>query len=188
MRFIATDALAERLDDHNQFIARFGQDTLEKMRDWVVEHVPPSTAPFILDIGTGNGNVLLELFEAGYNPEQMCGIDYSADAVRLAQHVAEARQASAITFKMLDFLVDKPEKLKSMQIGDDWDLILDKGTYDAMALAARNSDNKSPSEEYPVRVGTILRHGGYFLITCECSLQWNIDEYSHEPPNSLQLH
>ena len=110
--------------------------------------------------------MLFELFDAGYDPTRLCGIDYSTDSVQLAQRIASGRQANAITFKAMDFLSQRPESLVDMNSDSDWDLVLDKGTLDAMVLAARFDDRASPSEIYPVRVGEILKRGGYLLITC----------------------
>jgi SAM-dependent methyltransferase len=147
--------------------ARFGEDVLEKMSDWVIKHAPVTSNPFILDVGTGNGNVLFGLVDAGYNPERLCGIDYSEDAVRLARNVAVARRVDAIAFKSLDFLNERPAALEGMA-DDRWDLVIDKGTLDAIALAAPSDDNSIPSDKYPAQVAAILKPGGFFLITCEC--------------------
>ena len=135
------------------------------MRDWVIENIPSSTNPFVLDLGSGNGNVLFELFDAGYDPRRLCGIDYSADAVQLARNISTSHQASEITFSTLDFLKDDPEKLSGMDT-PEWDLILDKGTLDAIALAPRIDGQPSPADKYPERVGAVLKQGGYLLITC----------------------
>ena len=136
------------------------------MKDWALEHVPPDSKPFIVEIGVGNGNLLFALHEEGYDAKRMAGVDYSTDAVRLAQSIAKTKEAEDITFESSDFLNDSLLKLDCM--GDDgWDLVLDKGTYDAMALAEKDGSGKKPCDAYPSRVASVLKPGGYFLITCE---------------------
>lgn len=45
-----------------------------------------------------------------------------------------------------------------------WDLLLDKGTYDAIALADQALRGE-PLKLYPERVSKALKKGGFFLIT-----------------------
>lgn len=166
---------------------RFGEDSVEKMVDWALEAIPPDMdpSPFILEVGAGNGNLLFALHEAGYTPHRMCGVDYSSDAVRLAQAIARSRREAeddgdtterfegdpdAITFAVCDFLQEDVPALPGMTRLEGgsvvWDLVLDKGTFDAMALGT-NEDGRSFADGYPLRVGRVVKPGGYFLITCE---------------------
>jgi len=158
------------------------------MVDWAIENMPPSSspAPFILEVGAGNGNLLFALHDAGYAPDRTCGVDYSADAVKLAQAIARSRRPEGtdeedasrlskkgpdtITFGVCDFLQDDVPVLDSMPPSEGegsavWDLVLDKGTFDAMALAGKDNDGRTPADEYPARVGRAVKRGGYFLIT-----------------------
>lgn len=163
----------------------FGEDSVEKMVDWALEAIPPDMdpSPFILEVGAGNGNLLFALHEAGYTPHRMCGVDYSSDAVRLAQAIARSRREAeddgdtterfegdpdAITFAVCDFLQEDVPALPGMTRLEGgsvvWDLVLDKGTFDAMALGT-NEDGRSFADGYPLRVGRVVKPGGYFLIT-----------------------
>jgi SAM-dependent methyltransferase len=136
------------------------------MVEWCMDNVPPSGSPSILEIGAGNGALLTSLVEAGYNPQLIQGIDYSPGAIQLAQKVASSRgdACSKITYSVCDFLYENVP-----QLGDacpSFHLVLDKGTFDAIALAKRNSDGSTPSHLYPKRLASALLPGGYFLITC----------------------
>ncbi|KAF5391684.1 hypothetical protein D9757_002399 [Collybiopsis confluens] len=151
---------------------KFGEDSVDKMVQWTVEHVPPSTRPTILEIGSGNGLLLFSLVhEEGYSPHSCCGIDYSADAVRLAKSIAENRGMHDITFETCDFLSQDPPPIWEDQRNagrlDTWDLLLDKGTYDAIALSEKDLVGASPICVYPSRAARLIRPGGFFLITCK---------------------
>jgi EEF1A lysine methyltransferase 2 len=141
---------------------RFGEDTVEKMVDWCCNNIPPSRSPSVLEIGSGNGVLLTALVERGYEPELLLGIDYSIGAIELAQKVAFARgeMSSQITYRNCDFLNDNVPKL------GPFDLVLDKGTFDAIALSVKDADGSSPRDLYPIRIAEALSPGGHFLLTC----------------------
>lgn len=150
------------------------------MVDWALEHVPTDPPPSILEVGAGNGNLLFALQEAGYAPERMCGLDYSADAVKLAQAIATSKAQErgdgdaggkgpdAITFIECDFLSEDVPPLHG-EGPAAWDLVLDKGTFDAMALAGQDERGVNIADGYPLRVGRAVKPGGFFLITCTSS-------------------
>ena len=139
------------------------------MVDWSLEHMPPSLSPAVLEVGSGNGTLLLALAEAGYDQKLLAGIDYCGDAVKLAANIAQTRNAAEVTFDECDFLRNNLSPLPSMEITGSlalWDLVLDKGTYDAIALGQKDETGKSPAVRYPARVVQVLKPGGIFLITC----------------------
>jgi SAM-dependent methyltransferase len=151
---------------------RFGSESVDKMVGWTLENVPPTANASILEIGCGNGSLLFGLIEAGYAPSSLHGIDYSAGAVRLSQEIAKTKEGGAeIAFSECDFLADDP-KAPQGPVGDvatntnTWDLLLDKGTHDAIALGEKDEQGNSPAVRYPDRVARLLKSGGYFLITC----------------------
>lgn len=152
---------------------RFGMESVEKMVDWATENVPSTSNPSILEVGSGNGILLFELVEAGYTPAKLSGIDYSPDAVQLAIDVAATRGGEDIAFNVCDFLVDEPPRLADMEQNgqpDVWDVLLDKGTFDAIALSAKSEDGEKPVSKYPTRAARLLKPGGFFLITCKIHL------------------
>jgi SAM-dependent methyltransferase len=163
-------------------LRRFGEDSVEKMVDWTLENVPITSHPRILEIGSGNGTLLFALHEAGYAASHLSGIDYSPDAVKLARMVAEARSQNSeqvTSFHVCDFISELPpppspppaSPAPSGQLDADvqgsWDLLLDKGTYDAIALGEKDESGRCPIAVYPVRASKLLRENGYLLITCK---------------------
>jgi SAM-dependent methyltransferase len=162
-------------------LRRFGEDSVEKMVDWTLENVPATSHPRILEIGSGNGTLLFALHEAGYAASHLSGIDYSPDAVKLARMVAAARSQNGeqvTSFHVCDFTSELPPPpppaspaSPSGQLDADvqgsWDLLLDKGTYDAIALGGKDESGRCPVTAYPVRASKLLRENGYFLITCK---------------------
>jgi len=147
---------------------RFGEESVEKMVNWALENVSPERKASILEVGSGNGTLLFGFLDAGYDPNTLHGIDYSAGAIRLSKSIAQSRRGSAISFSQCDFLNDEPATPKNMSEGhrtDVWDLILDKGTYDAIALGEKDEQGRLPVANYPGRVARLLKPGGLFLIT-----------------------
>ncbi|KAK7033225.1 protein-lysine N-methyltransferase EFM4 [Favolaschia claudopus] len=171
----------------------FGVQSVDKMVKWALEHVPSSSNPSVLEIGSGNGSLLFALADADYDASLLCGIDYSSDAVILARSIAETSDSGdAITFAECDFLTTDPPRLPQHskpgdQQPDVWDLLLDKGTFDAIALAEKDDDGKSPAERYPARVARLLKPGGSFLIT-SCNFTEEELRASFEAPDTGLVH
>jgi EEF1A lysine methyltransferase 2 len=170
-------------------VFRFGEETVEKMVEWCLDEVPPPKSDSnslqssfrILEVGSGNGILLTSLVEAGYHPSKhyaIHGIDYSPDAISLAKKVAagHGEEAARIKYSLCDFL--KEDAVLSDGDGDvyEYDLVLDKGTYDAMALGKKDENGRAPSARYPARVARHLREGGYFLITCESTIAFAVSK------------
>ncbi|KAG6900794.1 hypothetical protein C0993_000113 [Termitomyces sp. T159_Od127] len=145
----------------------FGEESVERMVDWAVENIPSSSMPFTVEIGSGNGTLLLALADADYATSHLSGVDYSPGAVKLATLIAAQREKD-VTFNTSDILKEDPPLLPLMKpsSGGVWDLVLDKGTFDAIALGAKDANGKSPAAKYPGRIAEILKPGGCFLITC----------------------
>ncbi|KAF8199695.1 S-adenosyl-L-methionine-dependent methyltransferase [Pholiota molesta] len=145
----------------------FGVESVEKMVEWALDNVPPSAKASILEVGSGNGTLLFGLLEAGYAASTLHGIDYSAGAVNLSKEIAKTRGGADIVFAECDFLNDDPQKPQTgpQDRTDVWDLLLDKGTYDAIALGEKDEQGNLPTVRYPGRVTRLLKPGGYFLIT-----------------------
>lgn len=140
----------------------FGEDIANKITKWLTNKVPKTS--HIIDIGCGNGMLLIELFRCGF--EHLTGIDYSKDAIVLAKEVA-AQCETNIEFNIGDILKDG-QRSKAV------DIILDKGTYDAISLTNEAKINR---EKYINNVYNYLVNDGLLIIT---SCNWTRDELEQQ--------
>ena len=154
-----------------------------------------SSRPSVLDIGTGNGSFLLSLYlDSGYRG-QMVGVDYSEQSVQLARKLYRQYVSSEgdpktdgllpttlISYEVFDVIRENPCTTSWWQSNNGgFDLVLDKGTFDAISLSSETillSDGrqKRPSELYPAKIARLTKPGGFFLIT---SCNWTEDEVIH---------
>ncbi|CAK7227302.1 Protein-lysine N-methyltransferase efm4 [Sporothrix curviconia] len=174
----------------------------------------------ILDLGCGNGSLLRavreELFAEGLEeeeggdgtkaappPPRLLGVDYSEASIALAQSVNDqeeedddddeddddAKGAVPITFRVWDMLQGSADDL---DCPGGWDLVLDKGTFDAISLGnsapqqgqqgrqggdgqdgQQTAGPSSVEVQYRAQIIKLLRPGGRFLIT---SCNWTETE------------
>lgn len=75
---------------------------------------------------------------------------------------ASEKDAQAVSWRTADLLRD--------DLNEQWDLVLDKGTFDALALSSEpvEGDGRLPSAIYPEKIAKLVKPGGFFLITCAC--------------------
>ncbi|EGO58194.1 hypothetical protein NEUTE1DRAFT_82502 [Neurospora tetrasperma FGSC 2508] len=139
----------------------------------------------IMDLGCGNGSLLFALHDDGWEG-RLCGVDYSEQSVELARRVLRTRVLGEDVpeFKVWDVLNGdfstvqaRPPSSQQPLEGDKnagWDLVLDKGTFDAVSLSdSRDSRGRRICENYGARVLQLLRPGGFFLVT---SCNWTEEE------------
>lgn len=140
----------------------------------------------VLDLGTGNGSTLFELKLDGEYHGSMIGADYSEQSLDLARRLwnsrlqqideAERREQGTIMFEHLDLLKDIPEE-KAWWPQGGFDLVLDKGTFDAVTLSAEKVEMDGELvrivELYPRKVAHMVKSGGFLLVT---SVNWTEDE------------
>lgn len=122
-----------------------------KMVDWVEENYDSiKETCSVLDLGCGNGHLLLDLAELGF--EDLTGIDYSPAAITLARTVAKDKELDhVIRYEAVDFLAEEETLAWCTQqaaAGEGSDntnvqpkkftVLLDKGTYDAISLHQKN--------------------------------------------------
>lgn len=124
-----------------------------------------------LDLGTGNGHLLFALREDEWLG-QMVGVDYSAQSVTLAETIrtSKGKDYEDIGFVEWDILSQAP----GPWLGTGFDVVLDKGTFDAICLSQdTDSQGRRICEGYRERVEPLVKKGGRFLIT---SCNWTEEE------------
>jgi SAM-dependent methyltransferase len=135
-----------------------------------------------LDLGCGNGSLLLALRAARWRG-QMLGVDYSEQSIALARNVAAAaaEEEEPSQDEEKDTPITPPLRFHHWDaiagplapvLSDagrpaGWDVVLDKGTFDAISLSAERdaASGRRVSELYRDRVLRLVRPGGIFLIT-----------------------
>ncbi|KAG6374409.1 hypothetical protein JVT61DRAFT_4446 [Boletus reticuloceps] len=145
--------------------AWFGEEPVLKMVEWALTHVPPTACPNVLDVGMGNGHLLFAMVDAGYDASRLTGIDYSRGSVDLSIAIAKQRDVqdegkytyANVTFAVCDFLdpassirrpsADVDEESTETTNDGVWDLVLDKGTFDAMSLMPDEDERGTVSLE-----------------------------------------
>ncbi|KAK1060788.1 Protein-lysine N-methyltransferase efm4 [Friedmanniomyces endolithicus] len=128
---------------------------------------PPAPSRF-LDLGTGNGHLLFALREE--NEEGFCwsgemiGVDYSDSSISLARRIATERQVDATTmrFEQWDLLADPPQP---DWLQDGFDVVLDKGTFDAISLMPYAEGSRHPCDIYREKVVPLIKPGHFLCIT-----------------------
>jgi len=114
--------------------------------------------------------MLFRLRSDGGFEGRMVGLDYSPASVRLCRKRLEALRNEVphmedIAFEVWDLLQDAP--LGKWKGG--FDVVLDKGTFDAVSL----SGEKGVCEGYRERVEPLVREGGWLVVT---SCNWTEEE------------
>ncbi|PSN34019.1 EEF1A lysine methyltransferase 2 [Blattella germanica] len=141
----------------------FGEDSALRIVSWMTSSDLVKQEDSIVDLGCGNGMLLVELAREGFS--NLMGVDYSQNAIDLAKSVARAQNLT-ISFEVCDIL-SAENSLSSQEFA----VALDKGTYDAVSL---NPDNpKQRREQYISNVWKLLRPQGILILT---SCNWTEKE------------
>ena len=153
------------------------EDALHKEADGDIDageeaesFVPPTR---FLDLGTGNGHLLFALREDGWEGE-MVGVDYAGESVVLASEIRAAKgsEYEDIAFHEFDIL-GKGQEVPAW-VGSGFDVVLDKGTFDAVSLSEEvDGAGRRIAEGYREAVEGLVKSGGRFLIT---SCNWTEEE------------
>ncbi|KAI9702212.1 MAG: hypothetical protein M1820_006294 [Bogoriella megaspora] len=115
----------------------------------------------ILDLGTGNGHMLMALVDDGWEGD-LVGVDYSEPSIELARRIAEQREAHTVSYWKWDILSESPGNW----LGQGFDIVLDKGTFDAISLSGEvDGHGRRVYEGYREKVEVLVREGGFLLVT-----------------------
>ncbi|XP_072383097.1 EEF1A lysine methyltransferase 2 [Diabrotica undecimpunctata] len=143
----------------------FGEDTVDRVIRWMDKSDLIEKDSKLVDLGCGNGMLLVELANEGY--KNLTGVDYSRNAVELSQQIAN-KQNLNIKYLTCDILEGLPE---------NYYVIHDKGTYDAISLSENPKENRL---KYIENVHRSLMDGGVFIITSCNWTQSELDEQFSE--------
>lgn len=116
----------------------------------------------------------------GLTPRHTFDSDDESDDEEQQQEEEKAKATTediaAIDFQIHDILTpSQPLAAQSPHGGQGWDVVLDKGTFDAISLSSETdpTTGRRVSESYRARVLPLVREGGLFLVT---SCNWTEDE------------
>lgn len=121
----------------------------------------------ILDVGTGNGSLLGDLRHWGFGGV-LVGVDYAASAIELARRVASSNcdggsDDAVMRFEVWDLM---DSSLPSWLPEGGFDVVVDKGTFDAISLSgSAGVDGKRIAESYREKIEILLKPGGWVLLT-----------------------
>lgn len=100
----------------------------------------------------------------------MLGVDYSVGSVELARRIAREKNGVVgnVEFRVWDIMGEDPWE------GGEFDVVLDKGTFDAVSLSAEEDGRgRRVCEGYRARVEQLVKRGGVLLVT---SCNWTEEE------------
>ncbi|KAF6806850.1 S-adenosylmethionine-dependent methyltransferase [Colletotrichum sojae] len=144
-----------------------------------------------LDLGCGNGSLLFALRNEGWAGRAL-GVDYAPQSVELARRIARQRSEAPKEDEEMADADDEEEDVKEPEFdewdllngpwktvlngaqADGWDVVLDKGTFDAICLSdEKDAQGRRICEGYRGRVLRLVKPGGLLLIT---SCNWTEEE------------
>ena len=100
----------------------------------------------------------------------MIGVDYSDTSVHLARRIATEKEAECVRFEHWDLLSDPP---LTEWLQDGFDVVLDKGTFDAISLMPYAEGSRQPCDIYRDKVVPLIKPACFLCIT---SCNWTKNE------------
>lgn len=102
---------------------RFDEDSQLRIIKWILKNDKIQKTDSLIDLGSGNGMMLIELAREGF--KSLTGVDYSDLAVKLATEIAKDQDLNdVITYKQVDLL--SAEEVAAL---GRFRLLHDKGKY-----------------------------------------------------------
>lgn len=141
----------------------FGEDSAIRIVRWLCSSDLVKQDDSIIDLGCGNGMLLMELAREGFI--DLTGVDYSQNAIDLAQSIMKTQNLT-IRYEVRDIL-----STDDAVMSREYAVALDKGTYDAVSL--HPDDSKEKREKYILNVWKLLKPQGLLVIT---SCNWTEKE------------
>ncbi|XP_052283835.1 EEF1A lysine methyltransferase 2-like isoform X2 [Dreissena polymorpha] len=146
----------------------FGEETMDKIISWIEKCPEVKANDPIIDLGSGNGMMCIELSKRGFS--QLVGVDYSELAVMLSRSVAKAEGCEEVVFETGDLITsERPNQCTCLT--RKYKVVLDKGTYDAISLSPH--DSQSAQLGYLATVKDLMDSDSLFSIT---SCNWTKDQ------------
>ncbi|XP_049849312.1 EEF1A lysine methyltransferase 2-like [Schistocerca gregaria] len=161
----------------------FGEEVNEKVCDWIAlgcdRENPTNTQTFpglsleskILDIGCGNAKTLIYLVEK-HSFKTLHGVDYSKFGIELGQKFLRSRfklSECPVSLFVLD-IVDLAGLSENTLLSSNYDLIFDKGTFDAICLNCV----KDMRMRYICAVCSLMKPEQSYLVINSCN--WTENE------------
>lgn len=154
----------------------FGKGFNRRIANWIVDNIALNSIDCkVLDIGCGNSFTLrtvLSLYTdrvantstSMASKVELVGIDYSSNSIELSRRILEAQKITnqQISISQCDFL--DTEKLRSCNIGTDYDYIVDKGTYDAICLLCPEDELRKIQIKYMKSLRELIKDGTRFIL------------------------
>ena len=156
----------------------FGKPNTHKIIEWIAERCG-KTSKFLLviynlfmilfgstglicDIGCGNGYMLSKLACKGFLTSMLVGIDYSEQAINFCKKLYSQNDITKdIRFEVVDIL-------QNNFTSEKFDIIIDKGTYDAICLMP-NGDIQLNRQKYWYFITKHLKNENSYFVIMSCN-------------------
>ncbi|KAL8620414.1 hypothetical protein ACOMHN_055495 [Nucella lapillus] len=140
----------------------FGEDSQERMVDWLDDNSDVKKDDSILDLGCGNGALLLELRKRGF--VDLTGVDYVHGAIDLTREVFNQEGFPDVHLQTGDLTGELSSLQPEDRLCRQYRVCLDKGTYDAVSLTPDTA--LEGRKAYRRNVRRLLQpEGGLFFLT-----------------------
>ncbi|KAL0019582.1 hypothetical protein WJX79_001749 [Trebouxia sp. C0005] len=157
--------------------ARFGEEVMHTLIEWLhlllSQHYKNDKSIAMLDVGTGNALLPLQLAKLGYS--NLTGSDYSAQSIALSKHILQRHGQTHIQLLEDDLL--------QTCLTSSFDVITDKGTLDAVGLMQDADINRA---KYQQSVWSLLKSNGLLVITsCNSTKDELCEEFCQSTEDGL---